>query len=74
MVFRTIEIKEISFEVKKERQMEVVEKIKQLYPDLSVEVKEGNVSVSGDLHNYKRRDMIVYILSGGKHGTNIQTN
>ena len=71
---RTIEIKEISYEVEKERQKEVVEEIKALYPDLKVEVKNGNISVSGDLRNYKRRDMLIYILSGGKHGTNIQTN
>jgi len=74
MVMRTIEIKEISFEVEKERQKEAVEKIKEFYPDLKVAVEGKNVSVSGDLHNYKRRDMIVYILSGGKHGKNIQTS
>ena len=73
MVFRTIEIKEIAFEVEKEKQSEIVDKIKKLYPDLNVEVKDYNVVVSGDLRNYKRRDMIVYILSGGKHGKNIQT-
>ena len=74
MVFRTIEIKEISFEVEKERQSEVVEKIKHLYPDLSVQVKGSNVSVSGDLRNYKRRDNLIYILTGGKHGENIQNS
>lgn len=74
MVMRTIEIKEISFEVEKERQKEVAEKIRELYPDLNVEVKGDSVSVSGDLRNYKRRNMIIYILSGGKHGKNIQDN
>ena len=33
MVIRTIEIKEISFEVPKEKQKEVVNEIKRLYPD-----------------------------------------
>jgi len=74
MVFRTIEIKEISFEVAKEKQKEMVEKINKLYPDLNVEAKDNTISVRGDLHNYKRRDMIVYILTEGKHGTNIQTS
>jgi len=69
---RTIEIKEISFEVEKEMQKETVEKIKGFYPDLKVDVAGEKVSVSGDLHNYKRRNMIIYILSGGKHGKNIQ--
>ncbi len=72
MVMRTIEIKEISFEVEKEKQKKAVEKIKEFYPDLKVDVAGEKVSVSGDLHNYKRRNMIIYILSGGKHGKNIQ--
>lgn len=71
---RTIEIKEISFEVEKEKQEEVVKKIKELYPSLEVKVEDDKVSVSGDLRNYKRRDMLIYILSGGKHGKAIQTN
>lgn len=74
MVMRTIEIKEISFEVEKEKQNEVVEKIKKLYPDLKVAVKDKNISVSGDLRNYKRRSNIIYILSGGKHGESIQAS
>ena len=71
---RTIEIKEISFEVEKEKQKEIINKIKKFYPDLKIEVKDKNISVSGDLHNYKRRDMIIYILSGGKHGESIQAS
>ena len=71
MVMRTIEIKEISYEVKKEMQKEVVEKIKTLYPDLKVEIEGNNVSVSGDLRNYKKRDNLIYILSGGKHGQSV---
>lgn len=71
---RTIEIKEISFEVQKEKQKKVVDKIKKLYPDLKVKVKDKSVSVSGDLRNYKKRSNIIYILSGGKHGESIQTS
>ena len=71
MVMRTIEIKEISFEVEKERQKDVIKKIKELYPDLEVSQKGDIVSVSGDLHNYRKRDMIIYILSGGEHGESI---
>ena len=74
MVMRTIEIKEITFDVEKERQEEVVEKIKELYPDLDIKVEGDKVSVSGDLRNYKRRDMIIWILSGGKHGEKIHTS
>ncbi len=71
---RTIEIKEISFEVEPERVEEVVQRIKELYPMLAIEVEGKSVKISGDLHNYKRRNMLVYILSGGKHGKNIQAS
>ncbi len=71
---RTIEIKEISFEVEKERQEEAITKIKQLYPALAVEVKNNTISVRGDLHNYKRRRNLIYILTGGQHGKSIQAS
>lgn len=74
MVMRTIEIKEIAFEVEKERQREAIMKIRQLYPALSVELNDNTVSVRGDLHNYKRRNMLVWILTGGKHGKSIPPN
>ena len=71
MVLKTIEI---SLEVEEERQEEVIRKIKELYPDLEV-VSEGNkIIVRGYLSNYRRRDNIIYILSGGKYGKALQTN
>ncbi len=74
MVMRTIEIKEITFEVEKEKQEEVIQKIKEFYPMLDITAAGDKVTVSGDLHNFKRRDMIIWILTGGKHGKNIQAN
>lgn len=74
MVMRTIEIKEISFDVEKKRQEEVIQKIKEFYPMLYITTAGDKVTVSGDLHNFKRRDMIIWILTGGKHGKNIQAN
>lgn len=71
MVMRTIEI---GFEVEKERQAEVVRRIKALYPELEVEIEDNKVIVKGDLSNYKRRGMIMWLLSGGRHGKNIQTS
>ena len=71
MVMRTIEIREISLEVEQERQAGVMKKISGLYPDLGVSRKGGKVSVSGDLRNYRKRDRILYILSGGKHGSSV---
>lgn len=71
---RTIEIKEITFEVEKERQEEVVKKIKELYPDLEIVKEENKITVKGDLRNYKKRSNLIYILSGGKHGKSIQAS
>jgi len=74
MVMRTIEVKEIGLEVGKERQEEVIKKLKESYPDLKI-LQEGNIiKAKGDLRNYKKRSNIIYILSRGKHGENIQAS
>jgi len=71
MVMRTIEIKETSFEVEKEGQEEAVGRIKELYPDLEISQKGDIITVKGDLRNYRKRGMVIYILSGGKHGESL---
>jgi len=71
MVMRTIDVKKISFEVEKGKITEIIKKIRELYNDLKVTLEGNIVSVSGDLHNYKKRNMILYVLSGDKHGQNI---
>ena len=72
MVMRTFEIIKMSFEVEKEKQEEVIKKIKGLYPNLEVLKENDNVTVRGDLRNYKRRLNLIYILTEGKHGKSIQ--
>ena len=74
MVIRTIEVKEIGLEVEKEKQEEVIKKLKEFYPDLELKKEEKIVRVKGDLRNYKKRSNIIYILSGGKHGKSIQAS
>lgn len=74
MVMRTIEIKEISFEVEPDKIEEIVKKIKELYPDLVVKTLGNTVFVSGDLRNYKRRRNVIFILSSGKHGKTISSS
>ena len=71
MVMRTIEIKETSFEVEKERQEEAVGRIKELYPALEISQEGDMITVKGDLRNYRKREMVIYILSGGKHGESL---
>jgi len=71
MVLKTIEM---GLEVEKERQEEAIKKIKKFYPDLEI-IKGGKeIKVKGDLSNYKKRSMIMWILSGGKHGKNIHAS
>ena len=72
MVMRTFEINKISFKVEKKRQKGVIKQLTDLYGDKLKITKTGNeISVSGDLHNYKLRRKILWILSGGKHGKNV---
>ncbi len=71
MVMRTIEIR---FEVERDRQERAIEMINRYYPELEVYRENNEIVVKGDLSNYKRRSMIIWILSGGKHGQNIQAN
>ncbi len=71
---RTIEIKELAFEVDPEHQHRVIQRIKELYPMLEIEAKGKVLSIRGDLRNYKRRRNIIYILTGGKHGKSIQAS
>ncbi|RZN15222.1 MAG: hypothetical protein EF812_03065 [Methanosarcinales archaeon] len=74
MVMRTIEIKEIKYEVDKERRGGVISRLKELYRDQLDIFTEGDfVGVRGDLHNYKRRSRILWIMSGGKHGKDLPT-
>ncbi len=72
MVMRTIEIKEISYESKEEKHAEIIKEIRKFYPNLNISQKGRKITVGGDLHNWKKRNNIIYILSEGKHGKNIQ--
>ncbi len=73
MVWKTYEVKKIMFKVPKKKIPAVIKRINDLYGDqLEVTVEGNEVSVAGDLHNYKRRGRILWILSGGKIGTDIQ--
>ncbi len=66
---RTIEV---GLEVGSDKVDEVIRKINDIYPDLKTRIEGNKVSVSGDLGNYKKRWMVMWILSGGKHGKNIE--
>ena len=69
---RTIEMREISFNIDKRKHNKIRKKIKELYGDEFKIVSRGNkLSVIGDFHNYRKRNYIIYLLSGGKIGENV---
>ena len=75
MVWRTYEVRKIIFRVPQKRIPLVEKELEDLYGDqLKVVVNGNEVSVEGDLHNYKRRGRILWILSGGKIGADIQAS
>ena len=72
---RTLEIKEISYKVSKDQLDNIISKLKSLYGDVLEIIADGDmIRVSGDLHNYKRRERIIWILSDGKHGSDVQAS
>ena len=65
-------MREISFNVDKRKHSEIRKKIKELFGDEFKVISRGNkLSVIGDLHNYRKRNRIIYLLSGGKIGENV---
>jgi len=73
MVFRTIEMREIGFPVPREERKAIIDRIRESYDDEFEIVEDGEmVWVKGDLHNRFKRRRILYILSGGKIGKDIQ--
>ena len=72
VVMRTIEMREISFKVDKRKHSAIRKKIKELFGNEFKVVSRGNkLSVIGDFHNYRKRNKIIYLLSGGKIGENV---
>ena len=75
MVMRSIATKEMCLSIEGD-----INDIKKLLHDefgdvlrifISDDGKE--ISIRGDLHDYKMRNRIIRIVSGGKHGIDIQT-
>ncbi len=65
-------MREISFNIDKRKHSKIRKKIKELYGDEFKIVSRGNkLSVIGDFHNYRKRNRIIYLLSGGKIGENV---
>ncbi len=65
-------MREISFKIDKRKHSAIRKKIKELFGNEFKVVSRGNkLSVIGDFHNYRKRNKIIYLLSGGKIGENV---
>ena len=74
MVMHSYTMRELGYPVAKDKRTEIMKKLSELYPGDYEVVEDGEmVWVKGDLHNRFRKARIMYILSGGKHGKDIQT-
>lgn len=65
-------MREISFKMSRDKHDSIRKKIKELFGDEFEIVSEGDkLMVKGDFHNYKKRNKIIYLLSGGEIGEDI---
>ena len=72
MVLRVGRIDKISFKVSPNKINKIKESIKKEFSnEFKISVKNNEITVSGDFSNYKKRNKIIYILSGGKIGENV---
>ena len=72
MVLRVGRIDKISFKVSPNKINKIKELIKKEFSnEFKVSIKKDEITVSGDFSNYKKRNKIIYILSGGKIGENV---
>lgn len=55
----------------------VVKELKAEFGDIleiEFDFEKNIVKIHGDLHDYRMRDRIIWIVSGGKRGTYVQAN
>ena len=72
MVLRIGRIDKIRFKVSPNKINKIKESIKKEFAnEYKISVKKNEIIVSGDFSNYKKRNKIIYILSGGKIGENV---
>jgi len=72
MVLRVGKIDRISFKVSPNKIDKIKKSIKKEFAnEYKIYVKKNVIIVSGDFSNYKKRNKIIYILSGGKIGENV---
>ena len=75
MVLRVGRIDKISFKVSPSKINKIKESIKKEFAnEYKIYIKKDEIIVSGDFSNYKKRNKIIYLLSGGKIGENVQRN
>ena len=72
MVTRVCKITNISFKVNPNKVDQIKKLIQSEFPDeYKMCYRKNELSVTGDFSSYKKRNKILYILSGGKLGENV---
>ena len=72
MVLRIGRITKISFRINPNRVEYVKKLIETKFPnEYKIYSKKNEITISGDFSNYKKRNKLIYLLSGGKIGENI---
>ena len=76
MVWRSFATVEMSLPIEGEKEAVMRELMAEFGDILEIEfdLEENIVKIHGDLHDYRMRDKIIWIVSGGKRGTYIQAN
>jgi hypothetical protein len=76
MVMRSFATVEMSLPIEGDRKS-VMENLMAEFGDIlaiEFDLEENTVKIQGDLHDYKMRDKIIWIVSGGKRGAHVPTN
>ena len=72
MVTRVGKITKISFKIDPNKVAQIKKSIQTEFPDeYKMSYRKNELSVTGDFSSYKKRNKILYILSGGKLGENV---
>ena len=72
MVLRSIKSVKLCIFVKKAKIAQYKRRLeKEFGKEFKISIEDDGISVEGDLHNPKKRNRIVYILTGGKYGQDV---
>ena len=72
MVTKIGRIRKISVSIPKNKQEGIIARIRSEFgSDFKVTRRGDKVTLEGEFHNWKKRERVLFILSGGKIGENV---